>query len=59
MEKGTLYIVDPETGACKEFGGIKEVSISPAEEDDSVAQQSDDAGIGHADVHKINRDSGS
>ena len=36
MEKGTLYIVDPETGACKEFGGIKEVSISPAEEDDSV-----------------------
>ena len=22
MEKGTLYIVDPETGAYKEFGGI-------------------------------------
>lgn len=36
MEKGTLYIVDPETGACKEIGGIKEVSIAPAEEDDSV-----------------------
>lgn len=36
MEKGTLYIMDPETGAYKEFGGIKEVSITPAEEDDSV-----------------------
>ena len=36
MEKGTLYIVDSETGACKELGGIKEVSISPAEEDEST-----------------------
>lgn len=36
MEKGTLYLVDHETGACKELGGIEEVSISPAEEDDSV-----------------------
>lgn len=36
MEKGTLYIMDPETGDYKELGGIKEVSITPAEEDDSV-----------------------
>ena len=36
MEKGTLYIMDPETGDYKECGGIKEVSITPAEEDDSV-----------------------
>ena len=36
MEKGTLYIMDPETGDYKEFGGIKEVSISPAEEDESA-----------------------
>ena len=36
MEKGTRYIMDPKTGAYKEFGGIKEVSITPDEEDDSV-----------------------
>ena len=36
MEKGTIYIMDPETGAYKEFGGIKEVSISPTEEDDNA-----------------------
>ena len=36
MEKGTIYIMDPETGAYKEFGGIKEVSITPDEEDENV-----------------------
>lgn len=36
MEKGTIYIMDPKTGAYKELGGIKEVSITPAEEDDNV-----------------------
>lgn len=36
VEKGTIYLMDPETGDYKEFGGIKEVSITPAEEDDSV-----------------------
>ena len=36
MEKGTIYIVDPETGAYKNFGGIKEVSISPTEEDENA-----------------------
>lgn len=36
MEKGTIYIMDPETGAYKELGGIKEVSITPAEEDENA-----------------------
>lgn len=36
MINETLYIMDPETGDYKEFDGIKEVSITPAEEDDSV-----------------------
>lgn len=36
MEKGTLYIIDPKTGAYKEFGGFKEVSITPAEEDENT-----------------------
>ena len=36
MEKGTIYIMNPKTGAYKEFGGIKEVSITPAEEDDNA-----------------------
>lgn len=36
MEKGTLYIVDPKTGDYKELGGIKEVSITPAEEDENA-----------------------
>lgn len=36
MEKGTIYIVDPETGAHKNLGEIKEVSISPTEEDNNA-----------------------
>ena len=36
MEKGTLYIIDTETGAYKEVGEIKEVSITQAEEDDNA-----------------------
>ena len=36
MEKGTSYIIDTETGAYKEVGEIKEVSITPDEEYDSV-----------------------